>query len=155
MTQQDPHGRVAETSDFAGPYLRFNSGTGPGQEGQWTGSVLCLTREGGGGRVDSAPVQVAVGNGPAGAPASPSSKSAARDAFGAHAHAAGHGGGQPPSLILTDVGSMDGGSQPRRLTPVELDRCLGWSFWRFDLDLQLSGWQRPVRYAIEAGWEGL
>jgi hypothetical protein len=56
--------------------------------------------------------------------------------------------------MLSDSGAADDGGQPQRLTPVQLDSCLGWTFWRFDLALQLSGWQRPVHYSIEAGGWG-
>ena len=29
-----------------------------------------------------------------------------------------------------------------------IDGCLGWHFWRFDIELELSAEQRPVRYTV-------
>ncbi|KAI3436720.1 hypothetical protein D9Q98_006135 [Chlorella vulgaris] len=98
-----------EFGNVAGPFLRFQSGCGPGEEA-WLGSVLILTSNG---TTD-----------PAAAP--------------------------QPTLTLTDdnAGSASG---TQELTPSKLDDCLGWVFWRFEIELQLAPWQRPVQYSVTAG----
>jgi hypothetical protein len=50
---------VASQRSFIGPFLRFGSGTGPGDENRWAGSALVLTKGG---------AAVAAGQGKADAP---------------------------------------------------------------------------------------
>lgn len=155
MALQNPHSPAAETRTFAGPWLRFGSGTGPLDGTEWRGSVLCLTRA----------------HSPAAAPAAPSGGSsgpngAARPGFlaaagagpaaasaGLAGAAAGAAAAPRPALLLRDARSGgSGGSGKRRLDqPTPLDSCEGWTAWRFELELSLTEWQRPLDYHIEAG----
>ncbi|EFN58805.1 hypothetical protein CHLNCDRAFT_140599 [Chlorella variabilis] len=99
-----------EFGNTAGPFLRFQGGTGAG-DSSWTGSVLFLTRGGANGDQAGAP---------------------------------------QPTLTLTD-GSAAGGSGSHQLEPTQLASVLGWAFWRFEIELQLAPWQRPVEYNVSAG----
>ena len=60
-------------------------------------------------------------------------------------------GAPQPTLTLTD-GSAAGGSGSHQLEPTQLASVLGWAFWRFEIELQLAPWQRPVEYSVSAGW---
>ena len=50
-----------------------------------------------------------------------------------------------PAAEAGGAASGGGGQEPALL-----DSCLGWQFWRFELQLQLGAHQRPVDYAIQA-----
>lgn len=56
----------------------------------------------------------------------------------------------PPTLQLTD----DTASGQRTIQAVQLDVAAGWTFWRFDLQLELTAWQRQVQYQISTGGGG-
>ncbi|KAL4858911.1 Obg-like ATPase 1 [Chlorella vulgaris] len=115
MQQQGQLFGVASQRSFIGPFLRFGSGTGPGDENRWAGSALVLTK-------------------------------------GGAAVAAGQGKADAPVLYLYDKQSSGNGeAKEQQLVPVELDSCLGWVFWRFELHLTLTEWQRAVHYRVEAG----
>lgn len=150
MSHQVPSGRVAETRDFAGPFLRFNSGTGPGEE-HWTGSVLCLTRQREGGEVVACPTPVAAAA-EAAAPRAPFANGGQLDAA-RDAPSGAEDGHERPVLILADR-SRGAPAAEQRITPVALDCCLGWTFWRFDLRLHLTEAQRPVQYSVAVGERG-
>jgi hypothetical protein len=51
-----------------------------------------------------------------------------------------------PAPVLT----YDDGAGVKESEPQLLDAVLGWSFWRFDLELTLGPVERPVRYAVRA-----
>lgn len=148
MTHQVPASKAAETRAFAGPWLRFQSGTGPQDSTRWTGSVLCLTR---------AQPQPAAGNGGAAGAAQAASQPGLGGATAAGNVATASSLGAPqPTLVLTDRGAGGGsGGGERRLQPVQLDTCEGWVAWRFDLELHLADWQRAVQARLGgAAWGG-
>ncbi|KAI7842923.1 hypothetical protein COHA_003432 [Chlorella ohadii] len=161
MSLQKPHSPTAETRSFAGPWLRFGSGTGPQDGDQWRGSVLCLTRAhsrvaaaaapGGGGSTGPNGGTAYPGFSPAGLAAGPATPTA-----GLTGAAAGTATAPRPVLLLRDARSGGGGGSSgtadRRLDqPSPLDSCEGWTAWRFELELSLTEWQRPVEYCLEAG----
>lgn len=111
VSPEGPSPRSPEFGCTAGPFLRFQSGTGPG-DASWRGSVLFLTRAAASASAEAAP---------------------------------------QPSLTLTDTNTGSGGGAVQSLTPTKLSECLGWVFWRFDIELQLVPWQRPVEYSVSAG----
>lgn len=148
-----PWGRPAETRSFIGPFLRFQSGTGPG-DNSWTGSVLCLNRSQPAGPAAPTPAPPVAGlegaNGAAnGAAAAGHAAEAA--ALGVAANAAVPQ--ESPVLNFTDShgGATGAGGGEQRLTAVQLDSCEGWAFWRFELAFTLTEWQRSVTYTITAG----
>jgi hypothetical protein len=110
VSPEGPSPRSAEFGNIAGPFLRFQGGTGPGDT-SWRGSVLFLTRAAASASAEAAP---------------------------------------QPTLTLSDTNAGSDGAV-LHLTPTKLSDCLGWVFWRFDIELQLVPWQRPVAYSISAG----
>lgn len=142
MAKQVPNSPAAETRAFAGPWLRFAGGTGPGEEDSWRASVLVATR-------------ATAGSPAAAAPASPlPPPPAGADGVSAAAAAGGPAGtGPEPTLVVHDSSGGGGGSAApeARSQPVLLDSCEGWSVWRFDLALRLTDWQRPIQYRVESG----
>ncbi|PRW44508.1 plasma membrane [Chlorella sorokiniana] len=159
MALQNPHSPAAERRTFAGPWLRFGSGTSPLDGTAWIGSVLCLTRGAGLAAAAAAPSSGAGSGGlnggtaqagypPAGVAAVPTAASP-----GLTGAAASAGAAPRPVLLLRDSRSGSGGDGgERRLDqPTALDSCEGWTAWRFELELSLTEWQRPVDYCIQAG----
>lgn len=159
MAHQVPGSRVAERGNFAGPFLRFQSGTGPDDGREWRGSVLCCTRAANPAAAASA----------AAAPTAARTRAAGGDTNGGDIAAAwpgaaaaeparppaaaGSDGAAPSPTVVIEEASGAGGED--RLTAVQLDECEGWVMWRFDLALQLTDYQRPVKYRVEAGgWGG-
>lgn len=157
MALQNPHSPTAETRTFAGPWLRFGSGTGPLDGREWRGSVLCLTRASGQAVAAAAFGGTAAGpDGSAARPGFPAAGTVAGPAAAgaglAQAAAAGGTAAPRPVLLLRDARSGSGGGGELRLDqPTALDSCEGWTAWRFDLELSLTEWQRPVDYSVQAG----
>lgn len=154
---QLPHSPAAETRSFAGPWLRFGSGTGPLDGKEWRSSVLCVTRaaaaapgkpasiSGDGGSIRASyPADSAGISSAAGLTAEPAAPMAVATAAGA---------APCPVLLLRDT--RGGGGERRLDQPSALDSCEGWTAWRFELELSLTEWQRPVEYHVEAGEQGL
>lgn len=150
---------TAETRTFVGPFLRFGGGTDPGSR-HWRGSVLCLTRP------PAPPPTAAAVDGravPGGADAAraglptgaviPHNEEKAPNGSGTAAAAASTPG-PAPVLILQDTGPGHGSAGRQEVQAQPLDTCLGWTAWRFDLQLPLVQWQRPVSYHLEAGKAG-
>lgn len=156
MALQQPNSPAAETRTFIGPFLRFGGGAGPGDP-SWRGSVLVLTRaapadEGspaGGGNEFSPTGGVGSPTGSLSTPVAdarpPVGDATQRNGVGARPSDA-----PTPSLTLDDSGGGGGGGG-QQLEPRALETCLGWTFWRFDLHLQLREWQRPVHYSVRSG----
>jgi hypothetical protein len=125
MTHQVPSSRVAETQAFAGPWLRFQSGTGPGST-SWTGSVLCVTRAapataGSGAAAPRAP-QLAPPATPRGGANGSNGRgpmAAGGGGSGGSGMSAASGAGAPaPELIFKDSNAPGGGSdEEQRLQP--------------------------------------
>lgn len=147
---------------FVGPFLRFGGGTGPGSR-HWRGSVLCLTRLPAAPAAGAPPPTAATADGaavPGGADAArsglptgavnPPTREAALAGSGAAAAAAA-AAGPPPVLVLEDAGQGHGGAGRQELQAQPLDSSLGWTAWRFDIQLALLEWQRPVNYRVTAG----
>jgi len=116
----------------AGPFLRYGNCL-PDSKVEWHGSVLFLTKED---RSEGAPT----------APeANITSSKDTPPSIGANGKPETHGDlVPPPAPVLT----LDDGSTSTKLNPLFLDNVLGWSFWRFDLTLQLNGTQRPIQYTV-------
>jgi hypothetical protein len=102
-----------EFGGTAGPFLRFQGGTGPGDT-SWTGSILFLTRGSGGTYGGAAPAP-------------------------------------QPALTLHDSHAGSGAAGKQELAATQLAGVLGWAFWRFELELQLAPWQRPLEYSVSVG----
>ena len=58
-------------------------------------------------------------------------------------------GPRPKMTLLDEEGPKEKKQQFN--DPLLLDTILGWSFWRFDFELQLNEGQRAVQYVVEAG----
>ena len=155
MALQNPHSPAAETRTFAGPWLRFGSGTGPLDGTEWCGSVLCLTRAHSPPAAPAAPSHGSAGpnGGQRPFPAAGTAAGPAAGSTGLAGAAAKAGAAPRPVLLLRDArsGSGSSGGQRRLDQPTPLDGCEGWTAWRFDLELSLTEWQRPLDYHIEAG----
>lgn len=152
MAHQVPSSKTAETRGFAGPFLRFGSGTGPQDGSRWHGSVLCLTRGTGAAAAGAAKVGAPSVAWPAGPTAAGSGDGTAAAAWpGADAAAAQvHSEAPCPVLLLSGAQPGGGGGEEQALEPVALDACDGWTAWRFDLELYLGEGQRGVRYRVES-----
>lgn len=160
-----PGEATASSSAWAGPWLLFKGGTGGDEAKSWRGSVLFLTAAAGAAPA-AAPAAAAATAGsqqqgqPAdGAPPPPSADGTANGGVGApheqpaaagaapqppaaaasQAAAAGAASAaqQPPTLQLTD----ETASGQHTVKAVQLDVVAGWTFWRFDLQLELTAWQ--------------
>ena len=160
----------------AGPWLRYGGGCGPGED-YWLGSVLFAERLKGAplaartaaaAATQAAPVPaptaaaVQQGDAPDAAAAEAAATAAAAAAAadsqqhtfaGAAAEppppaaaAASREQPQPPTLQLVDASST--GEQ--QVASVLLDSVCGWAFWRFDLRLPLTAWQRAVSYRVRS-----
>lgn len=146
--------------DCAGPFLRYDNVS---SRGLWTGSVLFLTRQGG---AEAPPAAVNSSGSSAAAagsvePAPDGGSSAVPAADQREAGVAQH----PPRLMIEDsflspaasstagagAGGAGGAGPAPQPPPLLLDSCLGWQFWRFDLELELGEHERPVSYSIEWG----
>ena len=110
----------AEAQGFAGPYLRYGGGTGGTDTTRWWGSVLFLTHSSGGSTTSDARADAAAGDAAAAGP-------------------------PPPLLVLTDATH----SGEHRPAAALLDTIEGWSFWRYDVELPLVAWQRPLTYQLQ------
>lgn len=159
-----PSEAPARSRAWAGPWLLFKGGTGGSEERSWRGSVLFLTCTAGAApavapAATAAPAPAQVPQQPAagaaqppangGMPAAPEQPAVAGvtpqapAAAAPQAAAAGAGAAAqaPPMLQLTD----DTASGQHTIQAVQLDVAAGWSFWRFDLQLELTAWQVRMR----------
>ncbi len=153
---------AAETRTFVGPFLRFGGGTDPGSR-HWRGSVLCLTRQPNAPAAGAPPPTAATADGvavPGGADAARAGLPTGAVVPGNHeqfppgsgAAVAAKGAAAPaPVLVLQDSGRGNGSAGRQELQAQPLDSCLGWTAWRFDIELPLLEWQRPVSYQVLAG----
>lgn len=115
---------------FCGPWLQYKGGCGEqGDLSTWRGSVLFLTRGtqdgGASGGQDAAAGAAGASLGRLAGAAPPAAATAA------------------PTLVVTD--SAPGGAE-QRPPAVLLDNAGPWSIWRFDIKLELTSSQRPVKY---------
>lgn len=156
-----PSEAPARSRGWAGPWLLFKGGTGGSEERNWRGSVLFLTCTAGAAlaaapaaaaapssAAAAAPAPAQVPQQPAagaaqpptngGMPAAPEQPAVAGVTPQPPAAAAAQA---PPTLQLTD----DTASGQRTIQAVQLDVAAGWTFWRFDLQLELTAWQVRMR----------
>ncbi len=114
----------------AGPFLRYGNCL-PGSPTAWTGSALFLTFSG-----DTTPVK---------APAVDDSPTTTLP-YAVEAHT---GDSPAPVLTLEDRNAPGGaGERLRQISAEPLDSALGWTFWRFNLALELGLHEREIKYSV-------